>query len=413
MKKILFVFLIISIISYAEEVTLDNLLDTINETSYRKQMYELQQKKTDALEKFYKLDEYNGVKASAGTEYDTDIQEYKTTGRAEFGDFYIEGKKNHNPENDLIFGVNKSIKKLIFSQNDSNLLKNDLTKESDRYTFLQNLEAQKIALIGLYRDYKNTEFEIKIKNNGLNTLKSEERTLEKSYELGAIPKIELESLQYSRKNIEIEIETLKENLKKIKQRFLYDFKIDISDKTLANINPDYAEIEDYISTVGYKDIEKLRIEKDIIKENIRYMKYDNKMPELSLGLERDTRVDESRVVLKVSKPLFYYDAGLENEQTSYEQQEILLNQKIDETAAEKLKIKSSYSDYKKEYEVLKNKAALEKNKYEIKKLEYSLGKINYLEVMESFDDYLEYEVSKEKAKNVLNSYVYEIMVRGE
>ena len=140
------------------------------------------------------------------------------------------------------------------------------------------------------------------------------------------------------------------------------------------------------------------------------------MPELSLGLERVEKgagEGENRVVLKISKPLFYYDAALENEQTSFKQQEILLQQKIDENAAEKLKIQSSYSNYKKEYEVLKNKTALEKNKYEIKKLEYSLGKIDYLEVMESFDDYMEYEVSQEKAKNILNSYVYEIMVRGE
>lgn len=143
------------------------------------------------------------------------------------------------------------------------------------------------------------------------------------------------------------------------------------------------------------------------------MKYDDKMPDLSLGLERDTKVNENRVVLKISKPLFYYNANLENEKTSYEQQKILLNQKIEENSAEKLKIESTYTNYIKEYEVLKNKALLEKNKYEIKKLEYSLGKINYLEVMESFDDYLEYEVSREKAKNILNSYVYEIMVRGE
>ena len=413
MKKILFIFLTLSLISYGDEVTLDDLLDKLTETSYRKEIYELEQKKTDTLEKFYKMNNYNGVKSSVTTSYDDTEQIYKTTGRAEFGDLYIEGKRNHNPENDLIFGINKNIKNMIFSENDSNLLKNDLKKEADKYTFLKNMESQKIALIALYRDYKNMEFEIKIKKNGLKTLKSEEKTLEKSFELGAIPKIELESLQYSRKNLEIEIHTLEENLKKIKTRFLYDFKIDISDKTLSNIEPNYKEINEYISTIGYKDIEKLRIEKDIIKENIRYMNYNDKVPDFSLGLERDTRLDENRIVFKISKPLFFYNADLENERTSFKQQEILLNQKIEENAAEKLNIETTYANYIKEYKVLRNKADLEKNKYEIKKLEYSLGKIDYLEVMESFDDYMEYEVSQEKAKNILNSYVYEIMVRGE
>ena len=143
------------------------------------------------------------------------------------------------------------------------------------------------------------------------------------------------------------------------------------------------------------------------------MNYNDKVPDFSLGLERDTRLDENRIVFKISKPLFYYNADLENERTSFKQQEILLNQKIEENAAEKLNIETTYANYIKEYKVLRNKADLEKNKYEIKKLEYSLGKIDYLEVMESFDDYMEYEVSQEKAKNILNSYVYEIMVRGE
>lgn len=413
MKKIFFIFLTLNIFVYAEEVTLDNLLDKISKTSYRKEIYDLEEKKTESLKKFYKLDNYNGIKSSVTTKYDDTEQIYKTTGRAEFGDLYIEGKRNHNPKNDLIIGVNKNIKNMIFSQNDSNLIKNDLKKEVNKYIFLKNMEEQKISLINLYRDYKNIEFEIQIKKNGLNTLKSEEKTLEKSFELGAIPKIELESLQYSRKNLEIEIYTLEENLKKIKSRFFYDFNIDISDKKLANITPNYKEINEYISTVGYKDIEKLKIEKDITKENIRYLNYDDKIPDFSIGLERDYRVDENRIVFKISKPLFYYNVNLENEKVSYEQQEILLNQKIEENTAEKLKIETTYANYIKEYRVLKNKAELEKNKYEIKKLEYSLGKIDYLEVMESFDNYMEYEVSQEKAKNILNSYVYEIMVRGE
>ncbi|WP_300393285.1 TolC family protein [Fusobacterium sp.] len=413
MKKIFFIFLTLNIFVYAEEVTLDNLLDKISKTSYRKEIYDLEEKKTESLKKFYRLDNYNGIKSSVTTKYDDTEQIYKTTGRAEFGDLYIEGKRNHNPENDLIIGVNKNIKNMIFSQNDSNLIKNDLKKEVNKYIFLKNMEEQKISLINLYRDYKNIEFEIQIKKNGLNTLKSEEKTLEKSFELGAIPKIELESLQYSRKNLEIEIYTLEENLKKIKSRFFYDFNIDISDKKLANITPNYKEINEYISTVGYKDIEKLKIEKDITKENIRYLNYDDKIPDFSIGLERDYRVDENRIVFKISKPLFYYNVNLENEKVSYEQQEILLNQKIEENTAEKLKIETTYANYIKEYRVLKNKAELEKNKYEIKKLEYSLGKIDYLEVMESFDNYMEYEVSQEKAKNILNSYVYEIMVRGE
>ena len=65
MKKTLlvFIFLTAGLVVLGEEITLDTLLERITETSYRKEMYELEQKKTEALEKFYKIDNYNGVKS--------------------------------------------------------------------------------------------------------------------------------------------------------------------------------------------------------------------------------------------------------------------------------------------------------------------------------------------------------------
>ena len=125
------------------------------------------------------------------------------------------------------------------------------------------------------------------------------------------------------------------------------------------------------------------------------------------------RYDENRVVLKFSKKLFDLNIDLENEKDNLLQQEINLKQKINEREAEKLTILNNYENYLKEYEVNKNNSELELFKYNIKKLEYSLGKADYIEVMEYFNSYINYEVAKEKAKNNLNGYIYEIMIRGE
>ncbi|WP_462428015.1 TolC family protein, partial [Fusobacterium varium] len=122
---------------------------------------------------------------------------------------------------------------------------------------------------------------------------------------------------------------------------------------------------------------------------------------------------ENRVVAKFSKKLFDFNLDLEEEKNSLLEQDVTLKQKIDENEAEKLQAMNNYYNYLKEYEVNKNKAELELSKYNIRKLEYNLGKVNYIDVMESFDDYLDYEVAKEKAINTLNGYIYEIMVRGE
>ncbi|MGL5176069.1 MAG: TolC family protein, partial [Cetobacterium sp.] len=88
-------------------------------------------------------------------------------------------------------------------------------------------------------------------------------------------------------------------------------------------------------------------------------------------------------------------------------------QKVNEAMAERYKVQDSYFTLQKDYLVLENRANLEKSKYDIKKLENSLGKVSYTEVMEAFDTYLELQVSKEKAKNSLNAYIYQIIVRSE
>ena len=213
--------------------------------------------------------------------------------------------------------------------------------------------------------------------------------------------------------MQLEIDVLKRNLLKLKEKFAYDFGIEIGDNSLQEIVPPSKNFDIYVEEYGKKDIELLEFQKRKIEENIKYLNYDNTMPDITLGVEHSNKYDENRVVLKFSKKLFDLNIDLENEKDNLLQQEINLQQKINEREGEKLTILNNYENYLKEYEVNKNNSELELSKYNIKKLEYSLGKADYIEVMEYFNSYINYEVAKEKAKNNLNGYIYEIMIRGE
>ena len=415
MKKLyLLLYCSLGLAAYGREVTLDMLLDEISRTSYQNKIYEIKQETNAAKEKYYKLDTFNGVETSVNSEYSDKEDSFETSGKVSYGPFYVEGTKPYNSDDDYAsFGMEKSIKDLIFSKSDNELDKLDISKKIDRTTHNKNMETQKVDLINLYKEYKTNELELRIKENGLKTLQKEEETMTKSFKLGAIAKIELDTLQYSIKNLEIEIKNLKDNLEKLQGRFYYEYKIDISGSRLAEISPVETDIEQLLKKYGVKDLAKLQYEKDLTEENLKYLKYDSLMPEISLGVEHSTRYDENRVVAKFSKKLFDFDLALEEEKNSLLEQDITLKQKTDENEAAKLQALNNYYEYTKEYEVNKNKADLELSKYNIKKLEYNLGKVNYIDVMESFDDYLDYEVAKEKAKNNLYGYIYEIMVRGE
>lgn len=419
--KILF-FLMSSLISYGKNIKLDDMLKILEEKSYEREIFDLEQKKNLSKEKYYNLDNYNGVKGEISTDYDYEEDKIKSNGRVSYGDFYLDLSKDKinsqkNSDTDVIIGVNKSLKDMFYSKNDSEVKKLEYSKKNTEYSYYDDLETKKISLINLYEEYKNNEFEIKLKTNNLTRLKSEEKILKKSYELGATPKIDLDTLQTSRNNLEIELKYLKENIKKIKNRFLYEFGIDISKDQLMDIEISKVNISDFISNIGERKISRLGLEKEITKENIKYLKYSNKVPEVLVGIEHQERnngySDENRVFLKLSKDIFYYDINLENEKITLNQQEINIQKEKEINISKKLEVEENCNNLYKNYLVNKNKAELEKNKYEIINLKYKLGDVTYVDVMDVFDDYLNYQVAAEKAKNLFNGYIYEILVRGE
>ena len=419
--KILF-FLMSSLISYGKNIKLDDMLKTLEEKSYEREIFDLEQKKNLSKEKYYNLDNYNGVRGEISTDYDYEEDKIKSNGRVSYGDFYLDLSKDKinsqkNSDTDVIIGVNKSLKDMFYSKSDSEIKKLEYSKKNTEYSYYDDLETKKISLINLYEEYKNNEFEIKLKTNNLTRLKSEEKILKKSYELGATPKIDLDTLQTSRNNLEIELKYLKENIKKIKNRFLYEFGIDISKDQLMDIEIPKVNISDFISNIGERKISRLGLEKEITKENIKYLKYSNKIPEVLVGVEHQERnngySDENRVFLKLSKDIFYYDINLENEKITLNQQEINIQKEKEINISKKLEVEENCNNLYKNYLVNKNKAELEKNKYEIINLKYKLGDVTYVDVMDVFDDYLNYQVAAEKAKNLFNGYIYEILVRGE
>ena len=418
MKRKAILFFMISILSFSEDLTLDTMLNNISTNSYEKNIYNIDTKKNKVNQKFYTLDNYNGITGSSKNTYLREDRTYKTSGTISYGDFYINGSKEENEESELILGINKNIKDMIYSENDKNLNNNNLDKKINKLEYLKNIETKKLNLVDLYRDYKNIEFEIIAKTNGVKTLENEEEILKKSFKLGKSPKIDLKSATINRLNLEIELKYLKKNKAKIEERFLYDFKINVAGNTLMNIPKKTDVLDKFLNNIGNKDLDILKIQKNKIKENINYLKYDNKYPDISIGLEHDfgskeESIKENRIFLEISKDLFYYDNDLENEKYNYQRKTLTISEETDKRNSEILKTKEEYDNLLMEYQVNKNKANLEKNKYDIKKLEYKLGKVTYLDLIDNFNDYLTYKINAEKSKNNLNAYIYKIIIRGD
>lgn len=413
MKKGILLFCLIVQTAFSKSVSLDNLIDELNRTSYENEIYRVKEKRDLERGEVYKLDSLNGVNVEVENEYRDEGDVYKTKGRVKYADFYVDAEKWKDDESGVSYGVEKNIKDLIFSKNDSNLEKLKISKKVELIEFENNLQLQTVELVNLYRDYKEVQLEISIRENALKILSGEKNILQKSYDMGATSKIDLDSLTYSYKNIELEIGNLKKEILSIRKQFFYTFKIDLKDKKLENLNASTLNLDRYIEKIGERHTERVRLEKEVIEKNIKYLDYNNKMPELYLGVERDEKANENRVFFKVSKDIFYKDLELMDEKSSLAEKEIKLSQKTLDVKSERLKYERELYSLVKNLEVTSNDRALEESKYNIKKLENKLGKIRYLDVMESFNDYLELKIKEEKSRNKLNAFVYELKIRGE
>lgn len=408
-----------------KKIDLGELLGQLDRGSYTQDIYRLTESSNSSKEKFYKLNEYNGVNGSVDYNFQKMDKNYSFLGKLQYGNFYVEGEGvkddiKNSSQNETRIGIEKNLKDLFYSQNDSNLKKLDSGKNIDRIDYLSSLESEKLNLVGLYRDYIERELELEINRNAIEVLGQEKKTLEKNYELGGIPKLELDILNYSYRNLELDIkrvtkegETLKE---RISQRYgfnLQDIQLDDLESNLSNesLSTDM-NLKSSIDQIGERDLEKISHERAEIQESIKYLGYSNNVPNLSVGVERDLKNDENRAFLKISKDIFYYDVNLEVEKNNLLKKERELKEKENEVLSERIKIQTEVESLRKKHEIDRNRAELEKSKYEIKKLEYQLGKVSYTDVMDSFNAHVELEITEKKSKNSLNSYIYEIQIKG-
>lgn len=408
MIKRIFMFIIFSTLAYSEEISLDKLLEQLNNTFYQREIFENTKEFNVTKKNTLKLREYNGIYTSYDLSHENkENKTFESTGEVKYGNFYVKGSKNNDT---FGFGVEKNLKDLFYSKYDSDLKKLTYEENKDKVQYLKKLQQEKISLINLYKDIKNIESEISIKNNALKVLQEQKNIINNSYKLGKTSKIDLEISIYNHKNILMEVEYLVNQLKALKEQFFYKYNININNFKLKKIGS-YSGLDKInLKKIDQLDLKELELEENILKETIKYQKYSNKIPDITLGLEK---YDDSKIVLKFSKKLFYKDIDLIGNTNELTEKKILLNQKINDLESTKYEIQNNISEFEKEVLVLRNQQYLDEKIYNIKLLENKYGKTKYIDVIEAFDKYIKTSINLEKEINKLNAYIYIVKVRGE
>ena len=357
MSKIFCIFAIFSIsaLLYGEEISLDRLLEQLNSTFYQREIFENKKEFNTTKKETLKLREYSGVQSNYNLSLESkSSKNFESTGEIKYGNFYIKGSKSKNKDV-FGFGIEKNLKDSIYSKYDSDLKKLFYGENRDRVQYLKKLQLEKISLINLYKDIKDVESEIIIKSNALKVLREQKNVLDNSYKLGKVSKIDLESSIYNYENISIELDYLTNQLKTLKKQFFYKYNINIDNFKLKKIHDNNLK-KINIEKIDQLDLRELELEENILKETIKYQEYSNKVPDITLGLEK---YDDNKIVLKFSKKLFYRDISLMDDMSELVRKKILLKQKRNDLESVKYEIQNIISNYNKEILVLKNRQYLE------------------------------------------------------
>ena len=431
MKKILMFFLLMaSISSFSQEsLTIDEALSRVgnNKESYEFKSFENTKEATDIRIKDNKLGDFNGVTISSSyniTENNFEDRERKYDktfqNKASYGPFFVNYNFVERDRSYVSYGVEKNLKDVFYSKYKSNIKVYDYQQELNKISYDKTIENKKINLVNLYNDILNTKNELEYRKKAYEHYKVDLDKFKKSYELGASPKINLESAELEAEDSKLQIDILETKLKSLYEIGKTDYNIDFENYKLVDFIDNNESIEKLLASYMEKDIAELKLNLSVAEERKKYNNYDRHMPDLYLAYERVDRNlrgdryyrDQDIFSIRFSKKLFSTDSDYKLSELEVENLKNDLNKKIRVINAEKIKLKAEYYELSKLLSIASKKSQLAYKKYLIKEKEYELSRASYLDVIDEYNKYLSLEIENKRAKNTLNSFIYKLKIKG-
>ena len=430
MKNKIFYFLFLSASCFANEtLTVEQALTKIenNKQSYEYKNFENKKRSNDIKILDNKLGDFNGLTISSTFNASENLfpdreRKYDKTlqNKVSFGPLFVNSNYVEKDNSYISYGIEKNLKDVFYSKYRSDLKINKLSQELNQISYDKNLESKKIELINLYKNILDVQNELEYTKKSYEHYDVELQKIKKSYELGASPKINLESVELEAENAKLQIDILETKLNSYYEIGKNDFDIDFKNYQLTDFETNKINIDSLLANYMKKDLEQIKINLQVAEERKKYSNYDRFMPDLYLAYERvDKNLrgdryyrDQDIFSIKFSKKLFSTDSEyklnvLENENLKNELQE-----KEKTIKSEKEKLKAEYNELLKLASIADKKIDIANKKYLIKEKEYELNRASYLDVIDEYNKYLAQEIETKKAKNNLNAFIYKIKINN-
>lgn len=426
-----FLFVNFSLFLFANEnsISLDEIFRKIDreENNYETNKYFNRNESLENLIKSNKLGDFNGLEFSsnfyANENYITDrTRKYDKTlqNKLSYGPFYLNYNYMENKNNYISYGIEKNVKDLFYSNHRSNLVINNINKNLNEIEYLKNLEERKLNFLDLYKNILDSQNELLYRKKAKQYYESELKKVKQLYDLGMEARISLEAAEVELEDIKIKIEILEKNLESFYEIAKNEYEINLKNYSLKEIEYLKDDIQENINNYMVLDIKNIELNLEILKEKVKYEKYNSYMPDLIFGYERidkterygRTYKDENIFSVKFSKKLFSTNTEYKN--LKIEEKNLIndLEKKKENIRSEKIKLFANYEDLKKTTQISEKKLEIAKKRYEIKRKENELSRVSYLDVIDSYNKYLAQEIETKKVKNEYHAFMYKLLIKA-
>ena len=353
--------------------------------------------------------EWNGVTFNVDNKY------YDTVGESHYGlsteinygifNYRFDYDTLDNSVVENRFGVKKDLRELYYSKYDSERIINDLSLESQKMKNEQNLDADILNLIDLYKNYKNKEKEIIIEKKSIDVKKRDYTIIMKKHELGTASEFDHISSRAEYEKAILNLDNLQRELALFKENF-YVYNIILDDK-FEDITKKEIEKEDF-HNIGTTDLYVLKYDEKINEEKLRREKFTTDIPELNAEMSYSFEKDEVIVGLGVKKTVFNYKGEYEQIKNELKKNKVDYLDKKNNVENDRKEKMINYTTLQTNELITQKDLEVAKKDYEVYSKKYELGVSTYSDYLERLNKYEIAEKDFEKARNELASFTHKI-----
>lgn len=299
-------------------------------------------------------------------------------------------------------GYRKNMADIFFNKTESGIKRVEIKEKTVKNNFKRTLLNELEKITDEYIGIKNNEIEIELLRNSLSEIREIKKVVQSKLEYGESVEIEVDYILNEERSLEKKIEYILLRNAKLKTKLCkisgieYDGEIVIAE--MSKIELMEIKIEKPL-------FDSLELEKQTVEENLKNIKR-NKLAGINTVLNYDMENKIISLNIEVGTDIFVYTADEDKSLKDLEKIKIEKEKALEEQALRKQEIELEYRHLFDLYELENEKSDIAFRKYNISKELFIKGNIGVSDYLKVRNEYYDIKLQANKIKNNISGFGY-------